>query len=142
MKPRKKENIARIHGEWGENLATDFLRREGYEIIERNSHPVKKDRRLDIDIVAYDHRNDAMVFVEVKQHATHSRYEKRLRSVDKRKKTNLLRAFNAWRRENSWHGNFRFDVIEIYGRPGCIAEIDHVPHVNIFKRPERFVRWD
>jgi putative endonuclease len=142
MKPHKKENIARVHGEWGENLATEFLRREGYEILERNSHPSKKDRRLDIDIVAYDHRSDTLVFVEVKQHAAHSPYEKRLRSVDKRKKTNLLRAFNAWRRMNSWQGCYRFDVVEVYGHPGRSAEIDHVMHVNIFKRPERFVRWD
>lgn len=142
MKRPEKENVARLHGEWGESLAAEFLRREGYEIIERNSHPVKKDLRLDIDIVAYDRRNDAMVFVEVKQHSTHSPYEKRLRSVDRRKKANLLRAFNAWRRVNAWRGNFRFDVVEVYGRPGGKGEVDHIPHVNIFQRPERFVRWD
>ena len=65
MKRRNAENVSVRHGEWGENIAVEFLRRAGYEIVERNSHPVKKDRRLDIDIVAFDRRNDSVVFVEV-----------------------------------------------------------------------------
>ena len=97
MKRREADNISVRHGEWGEDVATEFLRRAGYEIIERNSRPVKRDQRLDIDIVAYDLRNNSVVFVEVKQHAKHSPFEKRLRSVDRRKKNNLLRACNAWR---------------------------------------------
>ena len=60
MKRRKNDNVALVHGDWGEDVAVRFLRCAGYEIIERNSRPVKKDRRLDIDIVAYDRRNDAM----------------------------------------------------------------------------------
>ena len=70
MKRRRIANIARVHGEWGEDIAAEFLRRAGYEILERNSRPVRKDRRLDIDIVAYDKRSDAVVFVEVKQRKT------------------------------------------------------------------------
>lgn len=142
MKRRRIVNIARVHGEWGEDIAAEFLRRAGYEILERNSRPVRKDRRLDIDIVAYDKRSDAVVFVEVKQHSARSPFQKRIRSVDKSKKSHLLRACNAWRWSNSWRKSYRFDVVEVYGRPGETGTVDHIPHVRLFAKPERFARWD
>lgn len=135
-------NLAVARGEWGENVAVEYLRRNGYEIIDRNSKPVERDGRLEIDVVAYDARNDTMVFVEVKQHATCSPCQRRLRSVDKRKKQNLRLACNSWRRVNKWRGSFRFDVIEIYGAPGSRPEIDHIPHVELFPRKGRFVQWN
>lgn len=142
MKRHESGNVAIRHGEWGENVAVEFLRRAGYEIVERNSRPVANDRRLDIDIVAFDRLNDSMVFVEVKQHARHSPYEKRLRSVNGRKKSHLLRACNAWRWKNSWKGSFRFDVVEVFGSPGEKSEVDHIAHVELFADKGRFVRWD
>ena len=143
MWPRKADNIGVLHGAWGEAVATDYLRRHGYEIVDRNSRPVERDERLEIDIVAWDRRKDAMVFVEVKQHASMSPYARRLRSVDKRKRMNLRRACNAWRRTNRWRGAFRFDVIEIYGVPGGGKPvIDHIPDVELFAKPGRFVNWN
>lgn len=143
MWPRKADNIGVLHGAWGEAVAVDHLRRHGYEIIDRNSRPVERDERLEIDIVAWDRKKDAMVFVEVKQHASLSPYARRLQSVNKRKRMNLRRACNAWRRTNRWHGAFRFDVIEIYGVPGGGKPvIDHISDVELFAKPGRFVKWD
>ena len=145
QRPKRKPsvNIGVLHGEWGENEAVAYLRRHGYEIVERNSRPVEKDERLEIDLVAWDRKNDAMVFVEVKQHAKPSPYARRLRSVDKRKRENLRRACNAWRRVNRWHGAFRFDVIEVYGVPeGGSPVIDHIEKVDLFAKRERFVKWN
>ena len=143
MWPRKTDNIGVLHGAWGEAVATEYLRRHGYEIVDRNSRPVERDGRLEIDIVAWDRRKDAMVFVEVKQHASMSPYARRLRSVDRRKRMNLRRACNAWRRTNKWHGAFRFDVIEIYGVPGGGKPvIDHIPDVELFAKSGRFVNWN
>ena len=142
MWPLESDNIGVLHGAWGESVAVDHLRRHGYEIVDRNSRPVEKDERLEIDIVAWDRKKDAMVFVEVKQHAKPSRYARRLRSVDRRKRLNLRRACNAWRRVNRWHGAFRFDVIEIYGVPGGGEPvIDHISDVELFAKPGRFVNW-
>ena len=142
MWPLKTGNIGVLHGVWGEAVATDYLRRHGYEIVDRNSRPVERDERLEIDIVAWDRRKDAMVFVEVKQHATLSPYARRLRSVDRRKRMNLRRACNAWRRTNRWHGAFRFDVIEIYGVPGGGKPVvDHIPDVELFAKRGHFVKW-
>ena len=142
-RPRRTgDNVGVTHGEWGEDVAAEHLRRDGYEIIERNPHPVESDGRLELDIVAWERKSDTMVFVEVKQHAELSPYARRLRSVNRRKKRNLLRACNAWRRINRWHGAFRFDVIEIYGVPeGGRPVIDHIENVALFAKRERFVNW-
>lgn len=142
MKRPDSGNVGVEHGMWGECVAADYLRRGGFSILERNSHPYKKDERLEIDIVALDKRNNTIVFVEVKQHATLSRYSRRLRSVNRRKKENLRRACNAWRRGKKWKGAFRFDVIEIYGTPeGGSPIIDHIERVELFARRGRFVKW-
>lgn len=145
MQPQHKRMVGNVgvsHGEWGENVAVDFLRCRGFEIIDRNSRPFAKDARLEIDIVAWERSSDTMVFVEVKQHATCSPYARRLRSVDQRKRANLRRAFAAWRRVNRWHGAYRFDVIEVYGVPdGGRPVIDHIPDVELFAKPGRFVKW-
>ena len=140
---RKVDNVGVLHGMWGEAVAVDHLRRHGYEIVDRNSRPVERDERLEIDIVAWDRRKDAMVFVEVKQHAKPSPYARRLQSVNKRKRMNLRRACNAWRRTNKWRGAFRFDVIEIYGVPGGGEPvIDHISDVELFAKHGRFVNWN
>ena len=134
--------LFRSHGAWGEDVAAEYLRRGGFEIIERNTQPVRDDQRLEIDIVAWERKTDTIVFVEVKQHATLSPYARRLRSVDRRKRENLRRACNAWRRTNRWHGAYRFDVIEIYGTPdGGRPVIDHIERVELFARRGRFVKW-
>lgn len=142
--PRRAEspNTGVRHGAWGENVAANHLRRYGFEIIDRNSCPVAGDRRLEIDIVAWDPKSEAMVFVEVKQHASVSPYARRMARVDARKKKNLRRACNAWRRVNKWSGGFRFDVIEVYGTPeGGRPVVDHIEKVNLFTRRDRFVKW-
>ena len=52
MSPRREvENVGVRHGAWGETVATDFLRRRGYLIVDSNARPVEKDRRLEIDLV-------------------------------------------------------------------------------------------
>jgi len=136
-----RHNVGVEHGAWGEAVAVERLRLEGMEIIDRNVRPCR-DRRLEIDVIAYDRETDAMVFVEVKQHAAHDESERRIRGVDSRKMRLLRRACNAWRRRNRWQGNYRFDVVEVFGTPGSRPEIDHVRRVNLFTPAERFVRWD
>ncbi|MCR5752884.1 MAG: YraN family protein [Kiritimatiellae bacterium] len=142
MLRRDRDNVGVLNGEWGEDVAVEFLRRGGFEIVERNPRPVKNDMRLEIDIVAWDPKSDTMVFVEVKQHTSLSKFSRRMRSVDRRKLENLRRACNAWRRANRWGGAFRFDVIEIYGEPGGGRPVvDHIERVNLFTRRDRFVKW-
>jgi len=137
----RRPNVGVEHGAWGEDVAVERLRLEGLQIVDRNVRPCR-DQRLEIDVIAYDHASNAMVFVEVKQHAKHAEGERRIRSVDREKLRRLRRACNAWRRYNRWQGNYRFDVVEVFGTPGSRPEIDHVRQVNLFTPPLRFVRWD
>jgi len=138
-----KRNIGVTNGEWGENVAVEHLRLAGMEIVDRNVRPYARDRRLEIDIIAYDPPSDAMVFVEVKQHSRHFAEERRIRSVDREKLHRLRTACNAWRRHNRWDGNYRFDVVEVFGSPGTRApEVDHIRRVNLFTPANRFVGWD
>ena len=141
-RPREDTSVSAVRGCWGEDVAAEYLRRGGFVIVDRNSRPSARDRRLEIDLVAWERSTDTMVFVEVKQHASVSPYARRLRSVDQRKRENLRRACNAWRRVNKWRGNFRFDVIEIYGTPdGGRPVVDHIEKVDLFAKPGRFVKW-
>jgi len=135
-------NVGVANGCWGEEVAAGYLRRKGYVIVERNVRPVERDHRLEIDIIAWDRESDAIVFVEVKQHAKISPYARRMRSVDREKLKNLRRACNSWRRHNKWEGGYRFDVIEIYGTPESGAPlIDHIPRVNLFVKRANYVDW-
>lgn len=52
----------KILGNAGENKATKFLKKCGYKIIERNY----KNKIGEIDIIAFDKKEDYLVFVEVK----------------------------------------------------------------------------
>ena len=142
MPPSPDVNIGVAHGQWGEDVAVEALRRKGYLIVDRNSRPCPWNRRLEIDVVAYDKINDVMVFVEVKQHAHHTPFERRMRSVDRKKLSNMRKACNAWRRGMRWLGAYRFDVIEIFGVPGdCTPEVDHIERVALFCDRDRFIRW-
>jgi len=142
--PRLRENgnLGVRHGRWGEDIACEFLRAKGYEIFERNVTPCDRDGRLEIDIVAYDRVNDTVVFVEVKQHGDHSPFERRLRSVDRRKLRNLLIVCNAWRRKNHWETGYRFDVVEVFGAPETrCTGIDHIENVRLFGRNGEYINW-
>ena len=131
----KAPNVGVEHGAWGEDVAVEYLRIHGYEIVDRNVHPCRRDQRLEIDVIAYDRMFDVMAFVEVKQHAR--------RSLTRHKKDLLRRACRTWLARERWKGGYRFDVIEVYGEPNSRmkAEIDHVPGVRLFERSERYVRW-
>ncbi len=59
-----KKEKRKIIGNFGENLACDFLKRKGYKIIERNL----KLSYLEIDIIAR-HKKE-VVFIEVKTRTT------------------------------------------------------------------------
>ena len=136
------KNVGVMHGVWGEDVAAEVLRRKGYKILARNVRPCAWDKRLEIDVVAYDREADALTFVEVKQHAHHSKWETRLRSVNARKKRLLKVACNTWRKQHAWEGGFRFDVIEVFGAPNQGAvEVDHIRHVNLFTPAARAVNW-
>ena len=143
-RPPEDENVGVRHGRWGEDVAAEQLRLEGLTVIERNVRPCPDDRRIEIDIIAYDRRLDIVVFVEVKQHKSRSAYQRRMRSVGRHKLDLLRRGRRTWLRPNPWAGSYRFDVIKVYGETEAAAraEVDHIMHVRLFRNEERFVNWE
>ena len=53
-------------GETGEQVAANFLRKKGYEILDMNFQNDSGRRLGEIDIIAKDNANNELVFVEVK----------------------------------------------------------------------------
>lgn len=127
-------------GRWGEDIAAEFLRQRGWTAIGRNVKPCATDRRCEIDLIVRSRDRRSIVFVEVKTHARHSPRASRLWCIDRRKKNLLLRACTNWILRNKWHGNFRFDVVEVYGSPTRSEppEIDHIENVSLFPQKWRF----
>lgn len=128
-------------GEWGEEAAARYLRSLGWMILGRRVRPCVSDRRCEIDIVARRPAGGGVVFVEVKTHKRHSDFSTRLWGVDRRKRGVLLRACANWLAHERWLGNYRFDVIEVYGEEGAgPPEIDHIENVKLFGPNWRFRR--
>ena len=116
-------------GKKGEKLAANFLKRNGYKILERNLHQSHNE----IDIIASN--KEYIVFVEVKTRtankdlflpygspATAVTKEKQKRTV--RAATNYLLAQSKKNKEKQP----RMDVIEVYleKETGKLLEINHI----------------
>jgi len=111
--------------------AVEFLRRNGYEIVERDAKPCPCDRRVSIDIVAWERQSDTMVFFEV---STHAKVARRIRTISPARRRLRQRAKLWWCRINKWNGSCRFDCIDIYGDKDCEHPvIDHVRNVRTIK---------
>jgi len=133
-------NVGVARGRWGEGVAARHLAALGWRIIGRNVRPCRRDRRCELDIVAFDPRERSVVFVEVKTHKAKSDYACRLWGIGRRKRQNLLRASANWLMRKRWHGNFRFDVMEVYGvEDGVAPYVDHIMNVRLF--PENWRWW-
>jgi putative endonuclease len=98
-------------GKEGESLAVDFLRRNGYSILETNWIYQK----AEVDILA--RKDDLLAVIEVK---TRSSIAMGLpQDFVKPKKIRLLvKAVNAYVQEQAWEVTVRFDIIAIHQLEG------------------------
>ena len=119
-------------GEWGEDVACDFLKSKGYKILKRNYVPKKQ---YEIDIVAL--LDDVLVFVEVKTRKSVG-YGRPASAVDRKKKINLQHAIVAYLQKLKNRPYFRIDIIEVVGTPRLgVAEINHIE--NAFNLNNRYI---
>jgi len=94
----------------GENYALQWLKLQGYEILEVNW----RHHRLEIDIIAtINHR---LIFVEVKTRSNEGYAYPEL-AVDQRKQRFMLTAASAYMEKMQIDRPFRFDVIAIMMQP-------------------------
>ena len=98
----------------GEELATEYLEKNGYTVTARNMR-VSYD---EIDIIAEDEKY--IVFVEVKSRAqtsSNKRYGRPASAVDYNKQQKLIRAAEEYLRREKPGKAPRIDVIEVYFPP-------------------------
>lgn len=111
-------------GEWGERVAEERLRRDGYRIIGRR---VRVGRRDEFDLIARSPQ-EVLVFVEVKTRANED-FGRPFSAVTSRKRRNLSRAALAYFRQMKQKPNyFRFDVVEVVGTENGPAPV--VRHIE------------
>ena len=107
-------------GNRGEKIAANFLRKQGYRIIEKNYHS----RLGEIDIVAKE--GEFIVFTEVKtRRSTDFGLPEEALSYDKRRRlSKLALGYLAHRRIKDT--NCRFDVVSILMDNKKVSKVKHI----------------
>ncbi len=112
FRKQKPKHVTQRVGEWGEEVAAAFLKTRGFRIIERRARP---SRRGEIDLIAT--HDGALVFVEVKTRRTEN-YGRPISAVDRSKRHALNRAAIRYLQRAHWPKLvYRFDVVEVIGKP-------------------------
>ena len=94
-------------GQEGEKIATKYLQRLGYNIIEKNF----RCKSGEIDIIAKE--DDEIVFIEVKTRSN-NKYGEPIESINKIKQKHIVSTASYYLFLNYLNeANIRFDVIEI-----------------------------
>lgn len=108
-------------GKWGEEMAVQYLREQGYTILDRDW----RFGHRDLDIVARTPDGIVVVFVEVKTR-TSDVVSSPHDAVDARKIKSLGAAANAYVKEFQIWDELRFDIISIIGDRSETALLEHV----------------
>ncbi|MFI3167209.1 MAG: YraN family protein [Bacillota bacterium] len=120
---RMGENTRAI-GNIAENMAVEYLKNEGYDIVRRNFEWIVEDKIVgEIDIIAQ--KGDVVAIVEVKA-STHPSDFNPSERVDKAKQNKIKKTAIVFSWEFGENWNYRFDIIEIVGE-----EIYHIEEAFI-----------
>ena len=118
-KKRNETSSNRSVGDWGEREAARYLKRQRYELLERNWRV----RMGEIDIIAQ--KDGELVFVEVKASSTLSAIAPEYR-VGMRKQKKLRTLAQAYlRNRTDMPESVRFDVISLW-RDGKETKLRHI----------------
>ena len=99
-------------GAWGEQLAADFLKKRGYQILGKN---VRFGSRCELDLVARSPAPEILVFVEVKTRKTEN-FGRQNSAVDRGKRRAMGRAALRYLHNlKAKPAHIRFDVVEVVG---------------------------
>src|SRR5580658_1261862 len=115
-------------GEWGEQVAAEFLRQQGHEILERRFRvPYLKG---EIDLITRDTRDgDCIVFVEVKTRRSKD-FMPAEAAVHSGKRLAMTRVAYAYMKRRRYPVQRRYDVISVYpgDPPGSDPVVEHFPN--------------
>lgn len=104
-------------GQEGEQLAANYLKNKGWDILEMNY----RYSRSEIDLIAS--KNSLLIFVEVKAR-TNTNYGLPEDFVEEKKDENIMKAADHYINEINWKENIRFDIISIIKKK--TMEIEHI----------------
>ena len=117
-----KIHIKKDFGNTGENLATEYLEKQGYTILERNFYC----KQGEIDIIAKD--KNEIVFIEVKS-SSNKLFGIPSEAVTKQKIKHLFRTARYFLYKNKMINEYiRFDVVEILIKSGKF-NINHIKQI-------------
>ncbi len=105
-------------GTQGEELAARFLEEKGYAILERNW----RYKNLEADLIARE--KNVIIVAEVKTRHTNFFGEPE-EFVNKKKRTNLIKAANAYLDQKGLENEVRFDIISVLYK-GQKVHINHI----------------
>ncbi|MCM1002710.1 MAG: YraN family protein [Candidatus Gastranaerophilales bacterium] len=108
-------------GKNGEQVALDYLEKQGYKIIETNKH---FSRQCEIDIIALD--KDTLVFCEVKTRTT-TVCGVPFESITRAKYQHIKTGLYLYLQENPAYKKFRIDVISVTLNPEL--KIEHLKNL-------------
>ena len=100
-----KNNNQKLGG-WGEDLASDYLLKKGYKILEKNY----RNNYGEIDIVAK--KKKIIIFIEVKTRSGRS-FGLPEDAVNRTKQGKLIKISEKYILDNRIKGNYQIDVIAI-----------------------------
>lgn len=95
-------------GKLGEELAEAFLLKKGYEIIGKNYLK----RSGEIDLIAWDKKEDELVFVEVKTRRNKA-FGSPEEAVTLDKLAKMEKTAESWLEENRENSPWRIDIVAI-----------------------------
>ena len=104
-------------GKKAEYLATDFLRKRGYFIRDKNY----RSGQAEVDIVAQ--KSHRLYFIEIKSKRS-MRYGEPEEQIGKGKIRRYHQAADSFQLEEKWHGEIQFDSISITFFPQAV-KIEH-----------------
>lgn len=114
---------ANILGTWGETLAADYLRKQGYSVLACNY----RCRFGEIDLIAK--KKKILAFVEVKLRKEAS-YVQAREYVGYQKQLRIRTTAEFWISEHESKLQPRFDVIEIYAPDGLQTGVPEIIHLE------------
>lgn len=110
-------------GKQGEDFATQYLKQNNYEIIERNFEC----KQGEIDIIAKD--KDEYVFIEVKTRQNFN-YGIPSEAVDERKQKHIWNATQYYIYSHNLENKYiRIDVIEVYKKKNKLY-LNHIKQIK------------
>ncbi len=123
--PKYIRNANVRRGFRGEQVATRYLRKLKYRILERNWNF----GIYEIDIIA--EKNNCLIFVEVRGRNETS-LQSGFDSVDRRKKQALRNVIKHYLRTHHTYLSYRFDIISItWTSTGKILSLNHYENVRL-----------